>query len=60
MPIDQLVFYDEAMQLVVEPGTIQVMLGSSSEDIRLNSSFEIVGQKRVVARRVFACATHVR
>ena len=60
MPIDQLGFYDEALQLVVEPGTIQVMLGSSSEDIRLNGSFEIVGQKRAVARRVFACATEVR
>ena len=60
MPIDLFAFYDEAMQLVVEPGTIQVMIGSSSRDIRLNGSFEIVGQKRIVPRRVFSCETHVQ
>jgi beta-glucosidase len=60
LPFDLLAFYDEAMQLVIEPGTIQVMLGSSSQDIRLNGSFEILGQKRVVARRVFSCATRVQ
>lgn len=60
MPIDLLAFYDEAMQLVVEPGTIQVMVGSSSQDIQLKGSFEILGQKRVVARRVFSCETYVR
>lgn len=59
LPFDLLAFYDEAMQLVVEPGKIKVMLGSSSQDIRLNGSFEVTGQKRVVARRVFSCATHV-
>ena len=61
MPIDQLGFYDEALQLVVEPGTIQVMIGSSSTDIRLNASFEILGHEpRRVPRRVFAGATQVR
>ena len=60
MPIDLLAFYDEAMQLVVEPGTIQVMIGGSSQDIRLNGSFEIVGQKRIIPRRVFSCETHVQ
>jgi beta-glucosidase len=61
MPIDQLGFYDEALQLVVEPGTIQVMIGSSSTDIRLNASFEILGyEPRRVPRRVFAGATQVR
>jgi beta-glucosidase len=59
LPIDILAFYDEAMQLVVEPGKIEVMVGSSSQDIRLNGSFEVSGQKRVVARRVFSCATRI-
>jgi beta-glucosidase len=59
--IDQLAFYDEAMQLIVEPGMIQVMIGSSSEDIRLRGSFQILGnEKRRVNRRVFTAAAHVR
>lgn len=59
LPFDMFAFYDEAMQLVVEPGKIKVMIGSSSQDIRLNGSFEISESKRVVARRVFGCATRV-
>jgi beta-glucosidase len=61
LPIDFLAFYDEAMQLVVEPGIIDVMIGSSSQDIRLSGSFEIIGQeKRHVPRRIFFTATRIR
>ncbi|MEW5717003.1 MAG: glycoside hydrolase family 3 N-terminal domain-containing protein [Chloroflexota bacterium] len=60
LPVAQLAFYDEDMRLVVEPGTIQVMVGSSSEDIRLRGAFEIPGTaKRPVAARVFACPVRV-
>lgn len=60
LPIDLLAFYDEAMQLVVEPGTITVMVGSSSLDIRQSGSFEILGQeKRRVPRRTFFGAARV-
>ncbi len=60
MPVEQLAFYDEAMQLVVEPGTIQVMVGSSARDIRLRDVFTIVGREpRLVPRRVFRSATRV-
>lgn len=45
---DQLAFYDRSMRFVVEPGTIEVMVGSSSEDIRLKGSFEIAGDTREV------------
>lgn len=38
---DQLAFHDRKMKLVVEPGMYSVMLGSSSEDIRLNGEFEV-------------------
>ena len=61
LPIDLLAFYDATMQLVVEPGTIQIMIGSSSEDIRLCGSFEIMGdKKRRVPRRVFGSTVKVR
>jgi beta-glucosidase len=60
LPIALCAFYDEAIQLVVEPGTMQVMIGSSADDIRLNGSFEISGLKQLVSRRVFAGATQVR
>lgn len=38
---NELQFLDAQMKNVVEPGTIEVMIGSSSDDIRLQSSFEI-------------------
>ncbi len=47
LSIDQLAFYDRYMRFVVEPGTFDVMVGSSSEDIRLTSSFEVVGDVKV-------------
>ena len=37
-----LVSYDINMNLGVEPGIFEVMIGSSSEDIRLKGSFEVV------------------
>jgi len=39
---DDLALWDRSMRFVVEPGTFQVMVGSSSEDIRLNGKFEII------------------
>ena len=38
---DDLAFYNKSMDLVVEPGTFAVMVGSSSEDIRLKGNFEV-------------------
>ncbi len=56
LPVNQLAFYDEEMHLVVEPGTIKLMAGASSEDIRCAGSFEIAGEgKTIVNERVFAC-----
>ncbi|MEW5869906.1 MAG: glycoside hydrolase family 3 N-terminal domain-containing protein [Chloroflexota bacterium] len=56
LPVDLLAFYDEELALVVEGGAIQVMLGSSSEDIRLQGKFEIAGRgKTRVERRLFDC-----
>ena len=61
LPVDQLAFYDTDLNLVLEPGRIVVMVGSSSEDIRLTGEIEIVGKgKTMVNERVFVCPVDVR
>ncbi|HEX9971760.1 MAG TPA: glycoside hydrolase family 3 C-terminal domain-containing protein, partial [bacterium] len=39
---DDFSMYDAAMNWIVEPGMFDVMIGSSSEDIRLSGQFEVV------------------
>ena len=49
-----LAFYDQDMRLVVEPGRFDLMVGASSDDIRLTGEFEVVGNAKVVpSREVF-------
>ncbi len=48
MPVNLLGFYNKEMKKVVEPGEIKIMIGSSSEDIRLNDSFTIEGRETEV------------
>jgi beta-glucosidase len=56
LSVDQLAFYNDDLSLIVEPGAIKIMLGSSSEDIRLRGEFEITGPKEMkVNQRVFEC-----
>lgn len=60
LPVDQLAFYNQQLELVVEAGKIKVMAGSSSEDIRLQGEFEIRGPKKViVVDRVFSCPVEI-
>jgi beta-glucosidase len=57
---DQLAFYDLDTKLVLEAGQINVMVASSSQDIRLRGVFEIVGDPKVeVKERVFTCPVSV-
>lgn len=58
LPVQHLGFYNRDMDFVVEPGTIEVMLGSSSKDIRQQGSFEIVGSVEVV-NEVFSTPVEV-
>jgi beta-glucosidase len=61
LPIDILAYYDEKLDLVVEAGTIKVMLGSSSEDIRLQTEFEIGGaRKTCIKERIFTCPVTIQ
>jgi beta-glucosidase len=50
LDVGQLAFYDREMEFVVEPGHVEVLVGSSSEDIRLTASFEITGERRLLRR----------
>jgi beta-glucosidase len=60
LPVDQLAFHDIDMNLAIEAGLIEVMVGNSSEDIRLNGSFTIVENKTLAINdRVFVCPVTV-
>ena len=50
VPVTCLAFYDREMQVVVEPGAVDVMVGSSSADLRASGEFEITGQVTPVER----------
>ncbi len=39
---DDLSYLDKNLKYVLEPGTIEVMVGSSSDDIRLNGTFDVM------------------
>jgi beta-glucosidase len=61
LPVDQLAFYDEDLQLIIESGRMNIMLGGSSGDIRLRGEFEIVGEKKTAVKdRVFVCPVEVK
>lgn len=38
---DELAFYNDKLERVTQPGTFQIMIGSASDDIRLQKSFEL-------------------
>jgi beta-glucosidase len=46
--VSQLGFYDRDRHFVVEPGTVDVMLGSSSQDIHCAGTFVIAGEKTAI------------
>lgn len=41
LPVEILAFYNEKMEYIVERGSFKVLIGSSSEDIRLKGNFFI-------------------
>jgi beta-glucosidase len=46
LDLSQLGFFDPSMRFVVEPGSVRVMVGASSEDIRAEEEFVIEGNVR--------------
>jgi beta-glucosidase len=53
LAVNQLGFYDQALDYVVEPGTVEIMVGSSSQDIHCVGSFEITGKRVGLQDKVF-------
>lgn len=41
---EKLSFYDQKLEWITEPGKFDLMIGSSSDDIRLKQSFELTGK----------------
>lgn len=53
LAVNQLGFYNLEKDFVVEPGVVEVMIGSSSQDIHCTGSFEITGQTSKVDDKIF-------
>ncbi len=49
----QLGFYNQAMDFVVEPGTVRLMIGNSSDHLPLQADLELVGETAVVHHKTF-------
>ncbi|MCA0453761.1 MAG: glycoside hydrolase family 3 C-terminal domain-containing protein [Chloroflexi bacterium] len=57
LDVRHLAFYDRDMRYAVEPGSISVMIGAASDDIRLNGSFTITGSPTPVDQIYFTPAS---
>jgi len=56
LPVNMLAFYGHDLKLRLEPGEVEALVGSSSEDIRLSGSFEIAGKDaELIEQRTFTC-----
>jgi len=53
LPLDLLAFYDSKMNLVVGAGEFDIMVDSSSEDIRLKGNVELKSNFKVNKRPKF-------
>ena len=61
LPVDMLAFYNLDLKLSLEPGDVEIMLGSSSEDIRLTGGFKITGAAPVeLKKRVYICPVEIK
>lgn len=57
LDVRHLAFHNRAMCYQVEPGTIQIAVGSSSADVRLRGEFEIIGEPTEVQQVFFTEVT---
>jgi len=59
LPVELLSYHDRDMNLVVEPGEFEVMVGASSEDIRLEGKFELEELREVGNRCRFCTQVNI-
>ena len=50
LQVDHCSYLDEQMRWVIEPGSIEVMVGTSSEELPLRGAVEVAGETAVVQR----------
>ena len=60
LPVNLLAFYDRAYRYVVEPGVVEIMVGSSSRDIAASATVTIPGETVEVGEKVFFSEVTVR
>jgi beta-glucosidase len=61
LPANQLAFFNSNMDFVLERGKVEIMVGASSEDIRLRGEFEIIDDATLpIADRVFTCQVEIQ
>ncbi len=61
LKMSQLGYYNEDMEFVVEPGSLTVMVGDSSDRIAEKAEITLTGDKvNMMGRRSYICTTEVR
>lgn len=59
--MDQLGYYNEDMEFVVEPGDLTLMAGNSSDNCKLKKTLAVTGQTvNILGRRSYTCKVSVR
>lgn len=56
LPVNLLAFYDRDYRYVVEPGTVDIMVGNSSQDVQASATLTITGEKTEVEKVFFSRA----
>ena len=60
LSLRQMGYYDENMEFVVEPGTLEIKIGNKCKDYPIVEKIQIVGDKKNVKnRRVYTCQAEV-
>ncbi len=61
LPINLLAFYDQELNHIVESGKYKLMIGSSSNDIRCEGEFIVVGDKKsLIKEQVYICPVQIQ